>query len=110
MRRALVPSVQTVQTDRIELAMPAGELQALAVYCVNRVEENLGPPDRWFVRVGAVEDGVACTVVIHDRGCAIETTAVEPDGSLAIWDAMREVEEVLRDVRASRSWRPRRAA
>lgn len=46
-----------VQTERIELAMPAGELQTLAVYCVNRVEENLGPPDSWFVRVGAVEDG-----------------------------------------------------
>ena len=86
------------------------ELGAIARYCVNRIDETLGPPDSWFLRVGAAEEGqFACTVVVHDRGCAIETTSTEPDGALAIWDAMREVETVLRDVRASR-WRWRRAA
>jgi hypothetical protein len=107
-----------VQAQRIELAMPEGstllqrrELGAIARYCVNRVETTLGPPDSWFMRVGNSEEGLfACTVVVHDRGCAIETTSTEPDGALAIWDAVREVEQVLRDVRASRCWRSRRAA
>ncbi len=110
-------SSPVVQANRIELAMPEHssaverrELGAMARYCVNRVEENLGAPDSWFMRIGSVEGLVACTVVVHDRGCAIETTAMEPDGALAIWDACREVEEVLRDVRASRTWRPRRKA
>lgn len=92
-------------------AVERRELGAIARYCVERVEETLGAPDSWFMRIGPVEEGqVACTVVIHDRGCAIETTSTEPDGALAIWDAVREVEEVLRDVRASRAWRPRRRA
>lgn len=99
----------------MEIAIPEGtlrsELGAIARYCVQRVETTLGPPDSWFMRVGAVDDGlIACTVVVHDRGCAIEASSAEPDGARAIWDAMREVEDVLRDVRASRCWRSRRAA
>ena len=106
-----------VQLNRIELAMPEHstpverrELGAMARYCVTRVEATLGPPDSWFVRIGNVEGQVACTVVVRDRGCAIETTSFDPDGAVAIWDAVREVEQILRDVRASRSWRPRRKA
>jgi hypothetical protein len=106
-----------VQSEQLELAMPEGstllqrrELGAIARYCVNRVDTTLGPPDSWFLRVGPVEGQFACTVVVRDRGCAIETTSVEPDGALAIWDAVREVEEVLRDVRASRTWRPHKRA
>jgi hypothetical protein len=117
MRARGVQHGAVVQAERIELAIPDAstpmerqELGAIARYCVNRVESTLGPPDSWFVRVGAVNDGFACTVVVHDRGCAIETTSMEPDGALAIWDAVREVEQVLRDVRASRTWRPRRAS
>jgi hypothetical protein len=72
---------------------------------VNRVERELGAPDNWFLRVGPVDGQYACTVVVHDSGCAIETTSTEPDGALAIWDAIREIEQVLRDVRATRTCR-----
>jgi len=100
-------------SPRIEFALPERatasqrrELGAIARYCVNRVEREIGAPDAWFLRLGPVDDNeYACTIVVHDKGCAIETTSTECDGALAIWDAVREVEQVLRDVRASRSWR-----
>jgi len=116
MRRASCALVQA--SKRIELAIPEQstalqrrELNAIARYCVRRVEDTLGAPDHWSMRVGSVDQGMfACTVVVHDGGCAIETTSTEADGGLAIWAAVREVGQVLRDVRASRSWRARRAA
>jgi hypothetical protein len=100
------------QASRIELALPERasakqrrELGAIARYCVNRVERELGAPTLWFVRVGPIHGRYVCTVVVHDSGCAIETTRDEVDGALAIWDAVQEVERVLRDIRASRTRR-----
>src|SRR5215210_6613713 len=81
------------------------ELGAVARYCVDRVERELGAPDGWFVRVGPIEDRYVCTIVVHDSGCAIEATCDETDGALAIWDTVRQIESVLRDVRASRACR-----
>lgn len=81
------------------------ELGAVARYCVDRVERELGAPDGWFVRVGPLDNRYVCTIVVHDSGCAIEATRDEVDGALAIWDTVREIERVLRDVRACRSRR-----
>lgn len=81
------------------------ELGAIARYCVARIERELGAPDTWYLRVGPVDGQYACTVVVHDSGCAIETTSTEPDGALAIWDAICEIEQVLKDVRATRTER-----
>lgn len=104
--------MQAATTPHLEFAFPTRasdsqrkEYSAIARYCVTRVEHELGALDAWFVRLGPVEDKYACTIVVHDHGCAIETTSTEVDGALAIWDAVREIEQVLRDVRASRSWR-----
>ena len=84
-------------------AGPRAELGAIARTCVDRVDRDLGSPDSWFIRVGLIDGRFVCTVVVHDRGCAIETTCDEVDGALAIRDAVNEVEQVLRDVRISRS-------
>jgi hypothetical protein len=81
------------------------ELGAVARYCVDRVERELGAPEGWFVRVGPIENRFVCTIVVHDSGCAIEATCDEVDGALAIWDTVREIERVLRDVRACRACR-----
>jgi hypothetical protein len=78
------------------------ELGAIARSCVDRVDRELGNPDGWFVHIGMVDDRFVCTVVVHDRGCAIETTCDRSDAGIAIRNAVRVVEQVLRDVRASR--------
>ena len=93
--------------SRIELSLSEPstvqrELGAIARSCVDRVDRELGSPDGWFVRVGTNGGRFVCTVVVHDKGCAIETTCNQLDGALAIRDAVREVEQVLRDVRATR--------
>ena len=95
--------------SRIELALfepstlqERRDLGAIVRSCVDRVDRELGEPDGWFVRVGILADRFVCTIVVHDRGCAIETTRDESDGALAIRDAVGEIEQVLRDVRATR--------
>lgn len=95
--------------ERIVVELPRGasfrhrrELGAFVRYCVRRIEKDLGPRDRWTVRITELSaSGVTCTVAVHQHRGVLETTGRGPDGELAIWDGMCRLEQVLRERRSS---------
>ena len=78
------------------------ELSAFARFCVARIERELGELDRWTVSTQAeARGGFSATVVAHHHDVAHEARGGGPDATLAIWDALCNLEPELRDVVAA---------
>lgn len=94
--------------QRVELDVadqPAGsrlqrELGAWARYCIARIEAELGTVQQWYVQLSPTRDGFK--VVISTRDPICEVSARGLDRSLVIWDAMCDIEQRLREIRAGR--------
>ena len=78
------------------------ELGAFVRYCVERIERDLGPRERWAVRITRSSAlGYTSSVAVHHLGFVLESSGTGSDGVLATWDAMGRVEQLLRDRRGS---------
>jgi hypothetical protein len=74
------------------------ELTAFARYCVARLERELGELDRWVVTTNLdPRGGFTSTVSAHRGGGTVEAHGAGQDGTLAIWDALCNVEQTLRE-------------
>ena len=74
------------------------ELTAFARYCVARLEREHGELDRWVVTTIADPDGGFATTVVAEQGTAtVEARGAGQDGTLAIWDALCNLEQALRE-------------
>lgn len=92
--------------DRIvvQLFSPASarlqrELRAFARYCILRLERELGTHDAWTVELAPSHGGYRTRVAVRDRGLTVDAQARGQDGPMAIWEAMCEVEQRLRERR-----------
>lgn len=78
------------------------ELGAFVRYCVERIERDLGPRERWAVRIAmSAALGYTSSVTVDHLGIVLESTGTGSDGVLATWDAMGRVEQLLRERRGS---------
>jgi hypothetical protein len=78
------------------------ELGAFVRYCVERIERDLGPRERWAIRITMSSAlGYSSSVAVHHLGFDLESTGTGSDGVLATWDAMGRVEQLLRDRRGA---------
>ena len=94
--------------DRILVELPGGasqrqhrELGAFVRFCVFRLEREFGEL-RWLVRVQPANGNFACFVAVNDRNCIVESRGGGFDHTLAIWEALSNVEQGLRESRAIR--------
>jgi hypothetical protein len=94
--------------DRIEVHLPNSvgtklhrELGGFVRYCVRRIETELGERDRWNVRIEIARPGFKAQVVLEHFGLVLETTGSGHDPTLAVWDAMCRLEQMLRERRGS---------
>jgi hypothetical protein len=77
------------------------ELSAFARYCVARIERELGELSRWTVSTHAeARGGFSATVVAYQQDVAHEARGGGPDATLAIWDALCNLEPELRELLA----------
>jgi hypothetical protein len=92
-------------TGRLDLVLPRSvserqrrELGAFARYCAGRVERELGTTERWSVSLRA-DAGIqyTSTVSVADAQGAIVGRGVSSDAVLAIWEAMCQLEQRLRE-------------
>jgi len=79
------------------------ELGAFARYCVARIERELGEAESWTITVDVAKRTFKSTVLVHHRGCDLDAVAHGFDGPLAIWDAMCQIEQRLRENRCAAS-------
>jgi hypothetical protein len=75
------------------------ELGAFARYCVARIERELGAAEGWTITVDIASRGFTSKVIVHHRGHDLDAVAHGFDGPLAIWDAMCQIEQRLRENR-----------
>lgn len=85
----------------VQLPHPAGtqgerELTGFVRYCIRRIEAELGERERWDVRIGVLHAGYRTQVVLEHGGCTLDTRSGGHDAALAVWDAMCQLEELLR--------------
>jgi hypothetical protein len=74
------------------------ELTAFARYCVARLERELGELDRWVVTANLdPRGGFTSTVSVHRGVGEVEAHGTGQDGTLAIWDALCNIEQTLRE-------------
>ncbi len=92
---------------RVEVRLPddvklkqRSELEAFVDYCVLRVERELGERERWLAKLlRAPGEGYTCRVSSEHRGRRVDAMGTGSDGALAIWDAICQLEQLLRDRR-----------
>jgi hypothetical protein len=78
------------------------ELGAFARYCVTRIERELGKRERWVVTIGLASGlGYTSRIAVHHFGIELVATGRGPDGALAIWDGMCQLEQSLRERRGA---------
>ena len=74
------------------------ELGAFARYCVTRIERELGTREQWVVTIGLASGiGYTSRVAVHHFGMELVANGQGPDGALAIWDGMCQLEQSLRE-------------
>ncbi|HTJ43649.1 MAG TPA: hypothetical protein VL463_16200 [Kofleriaceae bacterium] len=91
--------------SRIQVELPVWasarqqrELTAFARYCVARLEREVGELDRWTVAATVdPSGGFASTVTAHQGAMTVDASGAGQDGTLAIWDALCNVEQALRE-------------
>jgi hypothetical protein len=78
------------------------ELGAFARYCVTRIERELGKREQWIVTIGLASGvGYTSQIAVHHFGLELVATGQGPDGALAIWDGMCQLEQSLRERRGA---------
>ena len=95
---------------RVELRLHSGagtrqyrELGAFVRYCVSRIEREFGEIAHWAVSIVPSGGEFISVVAVEDAGEAIETRGRGMDGPLAAWEALCQLEQRLREVRAHRA-------
>jgi hypothetical protein len=91
--------------SRIEVALPPWasarqqrELNAFSRYCIARLERDLGEVDRWVVAISLDRTGgFSSAVSVELHGALVEARGAGHDGTLAIWDALCNIEQTLRE-------------
>jgi hypothetical protein len=89
--------------SRIHVNLPAWasprqqrELTAFARYCVARLERDVGELDQWVVTTALdPRGGFTSSVVATHRGREVPARGQGRDGTLAIWDALCNIEQAL---------------
>lgn len=91
---------------RIQVQLPAWasarqqrELTAFARYCVARLEREVGELEQWVVTANLdPRGGFTSTVTAHRAGVTdVVASGVGQDGTLAMWDALCNIEQALRE-------------
>ncbi len=75
------------------------ELTAFARYCVARLERELGELEWVVTTTPDARGGFTSTVTARQAERAADATGVGHDGTLAIWDALCNIEQILREQR-----------
>jgi hypothetical protein len=96
--------------ERVEIRMmPAAgirerrEVGAFVRYCVRRIERDLGTIERWTVTVVPTRTGeFSSHASARIGGFTIEASGDGRDHTLAVWDALVRLEQVLREQAATR--------
>lgn len=75
------------------------DLVAFAGYCAARISRDLSGIDAWDLYLVGGLDGQANAVVrVHVRGNVVEARGSASDPAHAIWNAMCQVEQPLREA------------
>jgi hypothetical protein len=92
--------------DRIAVDLPGfattrvqRELVAFTRYCIDRIEREVGEATAWRVRITPSVNGLASYITVEDRRGLLEAEGRGHDGAAAIWDAMCQLEQRLRERR-----------
>ncbi|MBS1118967.1 MAG: hypothetical protein H6Q90_1195 [Deltaproteobacteria bacterium] len=75
------------------------ELGGFVRYCVRRIETELGEREHWMIRIGIGRPGYKTQVVLEHFGLVLDAAGCGHDPTLAVWDAMGRIEQMLRDRR-----------
>ncbi len=85
----------------VQYPVPSGarhrELRAFAVFCIARMERELAGIDSWVLRVRPGQRGFEALVAVSLRGHIIEQLGAGRDATLAVWDSLCNVEQLLRE-------------
>jgi hypothetical protein len=93
------------RTDpRIEVRLPVldgarrhRELRAFACFCIARIEREMGALDGWVVTITPAGRGFAAAVLARRSGSTVERQGLGRDSTLAVWDALCNLEQALRE-------------
>lgn len=101
---------QRNRKENVEVNAAAGmsdrqrkELEAFARYCATRLERELGVIEGWSVRIERYGRRANALVCARDGEICIEARGSSADNALAIWEAMCQLEQPLRELRMSSS-------
>jgi hypothetical protein len=93
------------RTDpRIEVRLPVldgarrhRELRAFACFCIARIEREMGALDGWVITIAPAARGFAATVTARRNGSVVDRSGAGRDSTLAVWDALCNLEQALRE-------------
>src|SRR5262245_56953773 len=74
------------------------ELGAFVRYCVSRMKRELGEIARWSVAIAPAGGEFRSRVAIESAADRLESTGLGMDGPLAVWDALCQLEQLLREA------------
>jgi hypothetical protein len=90
--------------SRIQVKLPGWarprqqrELTAFARFCIARLERELGELEWVVTTVPEARGGFTSTVSAKQAGHEVESRGVGHDATLAIWDALCNIEQTLRE-------------
>jgi hypothetical protein len=76
------------------------ELIAFARYCTARVMRGLGAPAAWDIAIEPASVGFTALVRAHIQAADLQATGSAADPMVAIWHAICDIEQPLRDAAA----------
>ncbi len=79
------------------------ELGAFVRYCVARIERAVGRADGWTVKVVPTPGGYVCDVIVQAARTVVQETRTRADATLAAWEALCKVEQLILEDCAHRA-------
>jgi hypothetical protein len=101
-------AVSSQRKDRVSVLLPPSasakqlrELGTFVLFCISRIERELGASESWAVAIAPGSEAFESRVTVCDNGLVIESSGSGADAVLATWDAICQLEQRLREARAS---------
>jgi hypothetical protein len=73
------------------------ELRAFTAFCISRMERELAGIDSWVMNIRPGRIGFEALVRVSLHGHVIEQLGAGRDATLAVWDSLCNVEQLLRE-------------
>jgi hypothetical protein len=78
------------------------ELGAFVRYCIARIERDVGTADWWVVKIVPDRCAYTCIVTAENADVVLQATRTGADATLAAWDALCKIEQLILEDRARR--------